>query len=804
VLDDVESLLTPEGRWRDAATGSVVTRLCAPEPGRRVVLVCDRPIVGLENATTMAVGALSRSESEWLARECQELAWGELGADHVVRHVGLPWLVCRGSPRLIEYTSAGSPSLAQRRTRAMDKAWEVTSPTPPPVGPRGRPRLGRRHPGAVLTAWATERARALPAPAARLFCVVSSLEPVDRLLSIVQVVWELLESETGDPPEPVDSVLSHLAAAGMVELPDHRCAVHPAIARAGRDLDAALAARTVEVTSVLREHQYESADPHTSSVEVMADSAARCVPYLMRRGQWEEASRRCEEAINHDRSPSMAARLLPFSTEIVRNTTGTDLGRATRYVRYTILLVVNPRAALKALEALHAEATRVGDAAVGLAAASSIAQELHRSQPLRARDWLRRARDHGAEAGIGPWPLLLMQLHETQLLVQLGASSEALAHARSVLADYDRLRGGGIAPAGVDPHALVIAALQAAAAAAHGLGDTVLEQQYRTQSVALATRRSDPVRSVADLQFNQVDQLVRAGKTDEAQAILIAARNHYANPGDEGQLALVLIELAGVEHMAGHGSDAVALARQSLRASYVAEEWLDAARSHQRLATFLSHNPVSQQEAPAHLLAAAVIHLRLAGLLAAFTLQPHLLRAVYLLSLCFAKHPQEPVASLDQLGDVLWRTTQLDLRPFLAATERVPVRIDPPGDIVMTLGGETSGEGEDSVTDVLALARRPPLPMALLDPVTYPEHWEDIVNEVAGRAEAGTGADDLASLVDDLTSCGWDDLAGAIAAIGAGRAAMPGNIEAGTPEHVVVRRILDRLAATRERAVGPA
>jgi hypothetical protein len=137
-----------------------------------------------------------------------------------------------------------------------------------------------------------------------------------------------------------------------------------------------------------------------------------------------------------------------------------------------------------------------------------------------------------------------------------------------------------------------------------------------------------------------VPELIRDGRLDEAHTLLVAARAHFQNPGDEGDLGLVLIELAGLEHVRGHDSDAVELGRQSLRASYAAAEWLDAARSHQRLSAFLAGRPDSVQEAPVHLLAAAVIRYRSAGSLAAFRQSRLLMKSIALFGSACRRIPQ--------------------------------------------------------------------------------------------------------------------------------------------------------------------
>jgi hypothetical protein len=65
--------------------------------------------------------------------------------------------------------------------------------------------------------------------------------------------------------------------------------------------------------------------------------------------------------------------------------------------------------------------------------------------------------------------------------------------------------------------------------------------------------------------------------------------------------------------------------------------------------------------------------------------------------------------SIEQLTAALRASPGVELEPFLAASTRVPARRDPAGQLFLTLGPQTSQDG-DSVTDVLTMVHEPPLP----------------------------------------------------------------------------------------------
>ncbi len=89
---------------------------------------------------------------------------------------------------------------------------------------------------------------------------------------------------------------------------------------------------------VIWDHYYRQAQEAAGPADqrVLAQCTAE-VPYLMRLGEWEQASRACERAINHDGSPATAGRLLPYDVQIVRAAEGTDLYPGALFV-YTNLV----------------------------------------------------------------------------------------------------------------------------------------------------------------------------------------------------------------------------------------------------------------------------------------------------------------------------------------------------------------------------------------------------------------------------------------------------------------------------------
>ena len=441
VVDQAQLLLASTGTWRDDL-GTLIAMLLEPGACSRVVLISDRQLPGLPpSVICCVVPMLSRSESECLARELQEATQEAEMADGTAASAspaGLPWLVCRGHPRLIEHCSTGTAEQIRRRTIQMDQAWEITTPLAPGTSRTRRP-LGRANPGAAITAWALERAAELSATARRALCFLASIEQPDRTPGLTSLAWELLSRDAGVTADPLDEAAALCEATGLAERSaDGRCLLHPAVAQAGRSLDREVRDGTVRSLYVIRNHLYQEAvkEPGASQ-ETLGHYVASTVPYLMRLGFWEQASAACELAITHDQSPAMAGRLLPYDVEIVRAANGTRLEPAATFVYASLLRPLDEDRSLKVLTRLHDQAVQDDDDEMKMVTASSIATLLTRKDPQRAHEYLTLAQTSRAAARQPRFDVRLRNI-EAEIRYQLGDWSGALAQAQAALDQLDR------------------------------------------------------------------------------------------------------------------------------------------------------------------------------------------------------------------------------------------------------------------------------------------------------------------------------------------------------------------------------
>lgn len=565
------------------------------------------------------------------------------------------------------------------------------------------------------------------------------------------MLWPLICAERQVSPAPLAAAYTELVRRGLAQDWDRdRYLLHPAVARAGRDSDSDVMALTVGLLAALWENRYEQGLTGGQAEDALAHVAASAAPYLMRLHRWVHASTRCEEAINHDRSPSMAARLIPLLNELVRVQSDPRARRASRYVRAIVLLELKQQSGTEELEAVYADAGNDGDQRTQLAAASSMASALLERDPIQAAAWL----DHAADAYNGDLSSIpIIKIKYAKIAAGLGDNATALAYAQTALADLDQEPESGAARFNVN--SVRLEALTLAAAAAANLRDSATAARLRDEIDQEIVRQGAGDRAQAMAQFNRLTDNDHRRPLDDD--LLIAARGEFSGPADQRDFAAVTMRLAKLDRRRGNDHEAVELARQALRSAYAANDLWTAADMHEDLAELLARLPQPpRDEIAVHLLASAVICLRAAGLLLALTPPQQLMRALALLSFLLARRPSDLPHSSDQLQQKLSESTGLDLEQLLHGTQRQPILVDPDrgGPVLPSLDDQPG----DSVTDALTWASHWPPASELADPQSHPEHWQPIVDLFA----TASSTRDAEAALDRLRATGWIALAAAL------------------------------------------
>ena len=233
VVDNIESLLTESGQWRDARWAAVVGAMTGHGGLGRVVLTSRRTPHDLDGRVrALAVDALSADEALLLARELPHLSTlmdgnlAGIGPD-VARQLAVRVLeVAQGHPKLLELADgqAAHPERLRKLVDAADAAWRETGGLPAGFFTTGETQAAGQDYQHMLAAW-TRAAAPMLAPADRdLFYLLCCLEEADRIRPVLEVNWTALWrrlGRAGGPPD-LDRGLTRPGRGG----PDHDPARH--------------------------------------------------------------------------------------------------------------------------------------------------------------------------------------------------------------------------------------------------------------------------------------------------------------------------------------------------------------------------------------------------------------------------------------------------------------------------------------------------------------------------------------------------------------------------------------------------
>ncbi len=472
-VDNIESLLTESGQWRDVRWAAVIAAMTGHGGLGRVVLTSRRTPHDLdERVLALAVDVLSADEALLLARELPHLSTlmdGNLAGvgPEVARQLAVKVLEdTRGHPKLLELADglAASPERLRELVDAADAAWWETGSLPAGFFTSGERQADDQDYLPVLAAW-SRAAAAMLAPADRdLFCLLCCLEEADRIRPVLEVSWPGLwrrMSRAGEPPE-LNRGLMSVAAAGLavIQAGTSQAAeeypIHPAIAATGRDLaddrfrevvDSTLAAYWVSLSDQARERE---AQQQTGGLVIRAGLGA--APYLLRLKESEIAAQLLEYVLTRDRSRAAARATLPGLRAVVAAAAGTDFEHTATGMLTLALGRIDPAAAERQTAQLLAAALDRQDYQIASAAARNLA--IDRTRAGRLGEALQLAEQmigYTRRAGLGPWTQLLDEVRRLQVLNFMGQPGKALAEVQRLRKHMETLPATSHEPETVRP-----------------------------------------------------------------------------------------------------------------------------------------------------------------------------------------------------------------------------------------------------------------------------------------------------------------------------------------------------------------
>ena len=694
VLDNLESLLTSKGAWRDERWGHLLPALLDHNGTSRVVLTSRRVPESLaenERLQVEPIHALSFPESVLLARELPGLS--QLFATPEGRkRLRRVLAAAQGHPKLLELADGA----AQKDLESLDKlvggaAKGDEDGDEVPAGGcffiEGETDQDVAAFVEELEAWTIGVSAGLPATARLLFHFLCCLEEEDRVSGIVEAKWKDLLNRLGDDVpaavtalaeegEGLEPGLERLAAAGLVEVeqplqsgaeqgagPDAETAagarvlrLHPAVAEAGRketgDEVAAAVDRELGDFWVALAMQALQAEMQGTGGAI-ATAGPRAAPYLLRAERSEEASTLLERTLHRDATPATVATALSLLRQIARATEGSERELIDAGVLTKALLqagrLSEAEARLRELmdraetQGAYRQASAQAGDLINLLGATGHAEE--------ALDVAQRKADLTRRAGLGPWTQLADEGWRLQLLNALGRYREVLDEVERLRARMEELPETSEVEESVDPWNVREVLLNTGCFAAQRLKDWQVALDLNAEIVRSQAERGAGDVEVAATRFNDYGPLLRLGRFADARTLLEGCRRTFEAAGQVGWLGKVLSALADLEDKLDNPGAAVGFEELALRYKYQADEPEACAISHHNLANYLEKGDAAAEVVLAHRLAAGAIRVQISSGLLGTTL--HNLAGSPLL-------PEPPsfdevVAQLEQIEGVRFR-----------------------------------------------------------------------------------------------------------------------------------------------------
>jgi hypothetical protein len=741
VLDNVESLLTSSGEWRDERWRLLLDAITVPSGLSRVIVTSRINPGGLPAGLRVEpVHGLSLQESVLLARE-----WPHLralldtpgsGRDDARSARGLAVRVLtmvQGHPKLIELADgqAADPAALAARLDEVDQTWLTRGIRLQDFLDTGESQARDQDYYQVLDTWTRGATAYLPEASAALFTLLTGLEDTDRLPFVLDEIWPVVWRKLGhpDPAPPIAATIGSLIEQALVaadtnpdtgEVVAYR--IHPGIAEATRARTPGDTATLIDTTAAefWKTALGSGLQGEAQGMGWLIRHAARsAAPYLARHSEWATLDIVLTQVLMRDQSPVTAAALLPFLHAAAEATTGTDLEINCAFTYARALHRLRPADAEIRLRRLLDLARDRDDYRSGSVVASELISLYREAARLdEALTLVDQMREDSRRAGYGPWTQLVDEAHRLQILMLQG-------HSRQVLDAVDELRDRMATlpdpsdqPETIDPWNVREVILDVGRAAARDLGLWQRSLDLNAEKMAAQEARGAAHRQLASSLFNDYGPLRSLGRLAEARALLLSCRDVFETDHDLTSLGKTLSALADIENQLGHGQTAIDLERDALRLSYPTGDVDAMAVSHHNLAAHLSRYTQQTTDAWAHLLASVVVAYQ--------TNSGRQHGWIEATALWLGRPGPPPPSSFDQVCAIVDQTTGVHLGDLVA---RLPRR---------------APDGQAAMTEILTLAEQ-------VDPGRYLRTWERVMSALVATvterpsepaAESGTAIGD--------------------------------------------------------------
>jgi hypothetical protein len=677
VLDNLETLLTASGEWRDPLWGDLVAALLAHEGPSRVVFTSRRPPASLKDHPRVAaepIHALSFAEGVLLARELPNLR--RLFGDDEGRELLRATLrVVQAHPKLLELAdglAADRDALARRVASTADQLADhadLLDAFFTGDGARGgETRQDEAGFMRTLRGWTAGSLGSLPPPAALLFTFLCRLEPADRRYSIVEANWEdflthlgsdhaTAAAAMGEPEHGLAAGLSALQALGLVAAERHvvdpaqrehymrqlseqagpgadpaallavfesrntAYTIHPGVAEAARAATGpdVLDAADVEMGTF---HVAMVIDGVKSELEggghVVVASARRAIPYLLRQARWAEASMLLESLITRDRSPVSVSYALPLLNRITEAVAGTGFEQMHAGVVAKALYRAGRKEEAEVIcRDRISTALASGELDLAASAATDLVNVLLAGGRLgEALAVTEEQLGYVRQGGLGAWAEFSSETQRVLVWAGMGRYDEVLSEVERLRRRLRELPAEAEFLESVQTWSVREALLDAGHSAAIQSGQWELAMAFNAEVAEMMESRGAGALAIARSRFNDASPLIRLRRYDEARALLNSCRAIFEAERFTEGLGNVFAELAALEKETGSVAAAVRFEEVALGYRYHFGEPEGCATGHSNLGVHLVSTGAPASSIIAHLLAGTMIRYQIgAGLL---------------------------------------------------------------------------------------------------------------------------------------------------------------------------------------------
>jgi tetratricopeptide (TPR) repeat protein len=640
VLDNLEGLLTGEGKWKDERWGWLMQALLNHDGLSRVVLTSRKLPKELGDSNRLIIepiNTLSLNEATLLAREMPHLGGLLMGKSPLEPTKGRELVrrtlsLVQGHPKLIELADAqaADPADLEKYLEGALGAWSEAGSHLDRFFEEGESASTAEEFLKVLTRWTQNATRSLPLSSRTLFQFLCSLEDADRLDWIVKDVWPLLWKDLdlgGDAPE-LETVLDSVKSAGLVELQalgeQVGYAIHPGVAQAElEEVDENFREAVDSMTASFWANVFDAAQSggakETGQVVIM--TCLRSAPYLMRQKRWSKALILLEEALYRDRSPDTVASMLPLLRHIAQATKGTDLELAgSGNVANALLAAGRWQEAEDMIRPLIARSVAQGDFRLASAEAVSLLNILQRTG--RSEEALKLVVEEKAytrQAGLGPWTQLADEGQRLQTLNYLGKYEEVLKAAEDLRKQMRSLPERSDQKETTTPWHVREIILDTGRRAAMSLNKFEKALELNAEMIAVQQSRGAIALEQARASFNNYGPLLRLKRYDDAEKLLGACKRIFEKERSIEMLGMVFSALADLRNESGQVDQAVSFEEAALRYKYIFGNPESISISHHNLAIYLKES--GSRSALDHRLASTSIFYQISSGILTFNLK---------------------------------------------------------------------------------------------------------------------------------------------------------------------------------------